>query len=391
MYKSQSLLIEQSTIREQINALPEDAPSEELDALTKKFQRNEAEYRAALVMEAAEIATAPDAEMTEIRQLVTRANVGNIFQAAYEHRASDGAERELQAALSMGAWDVPIALLQHRAAGSATAPAEVGQVQQAVAGVVFPTPFAEAMGVERISVPVGMAAFPTMTAPISGPDETTEGTPVNDETGTFTADALGPGRIQRSFTHSIEDAAAFAQMGDALRQNLADSIADGLDRQALRKTGQGLLDFGTDPTPATGVETFARYQASAYGRADGRYANGVGDVKMLVGATTYAHMAALYRTTNADESALEHLMRITGGVFLSANVPAAASNIQQAVFARGMGQRHAVQPVWPSVALLVDPYTESKDGNIRITATALANFKVTRQDGYARVAFRLAV
>ncbi len=395
MLKSQKITIEQSEIRQKLNGLPDDADEVEVAELTARYDKNETLYRAAVIAEgeARQNAPQPDAEHRERGKLLQAANVGAIFQAAYEQRATTGKEAEIQAAYGIGSWDVPIGMLSRElrdTVGSAQAPADVGQNQQPVAPAIFPTAVAEAMGVMRVSVPTGQATFPTMTAPVAGPDAVAEGATVTDTTGTFTADALAPARIQRSFTHSIEDAAQFAQMGDALRENLAGAIGDGLDRQALNKTGEGLLDFGSDPTAATGAETFARYRTAAYGRVDGRYANSIADVRLLVGSETYAHMASVYRGNSADDSALDSLMRMLGGLYVSANVAAAASNIQQAVFNRGMGQRHAVQPVWDAVGILVDPYTESKDGNIRLTATALANFKVTRADGLHRVAFRLA-
>ena len=281
-------------------------------------------------------------------------------------------------------------LLEDRAVGTAVAPANTQGNQQEIVPVVFPSPTSEAMGVERIAVPSGQAIFPTMTAPASGPDSVAEGDTVADSAGTFDSAALSPKRIQVSLTHSREDSASFAGMDAALRRNLGDALLDGLDRMALRLTGEGLLDFGTDPTAASGVETFARYIASVYGMVEGRHATSAQGVRLLIGAKTYEHASSVYRANQSDAPALEHLMRVSGGVFVSASVPAPASNIQQAVFARGLGLRHAVQPVWEGVALLSDSYSESRDGLVRLTAIALANFKVTRPGGYTRVAYRLA-
>ena len=55
-------------------------------------------------------------------------------------------------------------------------------------------------------------------------------------------------------------AAAFALMPGALRQNLGDALASALDKQILTRTGDGLLDFGSDlstPTAATTAATTA--------------------------------------------------------------------------------------------------------------------------------------
>ena len=195
-------------------------------------------------------------------------NVGRIVSAVLESRSTEGAEAELQKHLGLAGNAVPASLLlEDRAVGTAVAPANTQGNQQEIVPVVFPSPTSEAMGVERIAVPSGQAIFPTMTAPdgSSGPDSVAEGAEVADVAGTFDSAALSPKRIQVSLTHSREDAASFAGMDAALRRNLSDALLHGLDKQALSLLNEGLLDFGTDPTAASGVETFARYLASVYG------------------------------------------------------------------------------------------------------------------------------
>ena len=83
-------------------------------------------------------------------------------------------------------------------------------------------------------------------------------------------------------------------------------------------------------------------------------------MKLLIGAKTYEHASSVYRANQSDAPALEHLMRVSGGVFVSSAVKAPASNIQQAVFARGLGLRHAVQPVWENVVIVVDQFSASR-------------------------------
>ena len=400
---AQRLALRISQVRKrlgEITALEGDDFSDEVRAesatLETEYGDLESRHRAALISEAGEAASqrgefgGGDGESAELRRLLESANVGAIFTAAIEQRSTSGAERELQEHYGMGSHAVPLALLETRAAATTQAPANVQAVQQPTIPAVFATPLAEFMGVERVSVPVGVATFPVMTAPESGPASVDEGESVDDSVGTWTADALRPRRLQVSFVHSREDTATFANMDADLRQNLSDSIGDGLDREALVRTGEGLLDFGTDPTLPTVEATWTDYRAAVFGRVDGRYADNAEAVRMLVGAKTYEHMAAAFRTgNNAEVSALAALMRESGGVRVSAHVPAPATDDQQAVLVRG-SQRHSVQPVWNSVEILIDPYSESKDGNIRITAIALAAMKVVRPAGYFRTAFQLA-
>ena len=200
---------------------------------------------------------------------------------------------------------------------------------------------------------------------------------------------LSPKRIQRSFTYSREDAAKFAGLDAALRTNLQDGLSDGLDYAVLRTTNEGLLDFGTDPTAAA-VTTFAGYKSAIYDSVDGRYASMASDVRLLVGAKTYQHMGVTYRANNADDSALDVILRIAGGVRVSAHVPAPSSNDQFAVAGRALALRHAVAPIWEGVTILSDPYSESKFGQIRLTAIMLYAFKIIRTAGFKRLAFQVA-
>ena len=162
-----------------------------------------------------------------------------------------------------------------------------------------------------------------------------------------------------------------------------------LDFAVLRTTDEGLLDFGTDPTVATKT-TFAGYKSAIYDSVDGRYASMASDVRLLVGAKTYQHMAVTYRGNNADDSALDIVMKISGGVRVSAHVPEPDNNDQFAVTARALGLRHAVAPIWEGVTILSDPYSESKFGQIRLTAIMLYAFKIIRTAGFNRLAFQLA-
>ena len=164
---------------------------------------------------------------------------------------------------------------------------------------------------------------------------------------------LSPARLQAAFFYSREDRARFAGMSEALRMNLNDALMDKLDQQVL--AGANGLFHGTnlDNHAAAAVTTFANYKADlAYARVDGRYANGVEELRIVMGSASYAHAATAYRASgnNADaiDAALDVLMRDTGGVKVSAHVPAVASSKQNAVIRLGM-RRDMVAPIWEGV------------------------------------------
>ena len=87
-----------------------------------------------------------------------------------------------------------------------------------------------------------------------------------------------------------------------------------------------LADSRRGPVTLRSEASFATYRGLVYDTVtiDGRYAAQAADVRLVVGAATYAHAAAEYRGNNADDSALDSLLRVSGGVRVSAHVPAVA-------------------------------------------------------------------
>ena len=328
------------------------------------------------------------AEGREVRNLIERADVGRIAAAVIEQRGHlDGREKELQDHYKLNWNQVPLACLEQRAV--TPSPTNVQQAQQEPIPAVFPMSASSWLGVDMPTVPVGESVYPVLETNTDAADYD-KAAVVTEPAASYGAEVLSPRRISASFRYAREDAAKFQGMDASLRMNLSDALQSGLDKYILTKTDLGLLEFGTDPTAATGVETFARYRAAIYGSVDGRYAMESGGVRLLVGPKTYEHMSTIYRSNTADDSALDSLMRISGGVRVSAHVAAPASSIQQAVTARGMGLRHAVAPLWAGIDLIFDNVTGAAKGEIVLTAIMLMNFKVIRADGFKRLAFRLA-
>ena len=144
MLKSLATALRLSELREKLNALntitepTDDQKTEERDLLASQ-KATEVEYREALSDEGDTTTTPDDAETRERLQLVSRASLGAIFARAVEHRATDGAESELQAALDLAPNQVPIDLLrapvEHRAI--TPAPTHVGASEQPVLMPIF--------------------------------------------------------------------------------------------------------------------------------------------------------------------------------------------------------------------------------------------------------------
>ena len=390
MKASQRVALEMSSKREALNALlavdeMSDEQRVEMGGLTSRLQELETEARAAIMAEDVPVIThtvVADGEDRELRSLIDRANVGEIFEAALEHRATTGAEAEVQTHYRLSSNAIPLALLETRAV--TPAPADVAQNQSAIIPGVFPMSCAAFLAVDLPTVPVGDAVYPVLTTNADA------GTPAEnatqaETTGAFSASVLTPSRIQASFFYSREDQARFSAMGEALRMNLSDALSDKMDQQILAGT-EGLFT-GTKLANhnVTAVTSYANYRSElGYGRVDGIYAGSVGDLKIVMGAETYGHAAGVFRSANAgDRAALEDLMSVTGGVKVSAHVPAAsgANKRQDAVIRLG-SRRDMVAPIWEGVTLIPDEITKAGAGQIVITAVMLHAIKIIRSAGF---------
>ena len=344
MTRLQQVQMRQSELRSKLKVAL-DTPTEQrsdtftadVDSITAQMAVLETELRAAMLVEEEPETTKVEGtpEDREIRSMVEQANVGAIFEAALERRSIDGVEAELQKHFGLQMNQVPLALLETRAV--TPAPANVGQTQQPIIPIVFPQSAAAFLGVDMPTVGVGEAVFPVLTAGASAqtPAENTALNPT-DDTGAFSADVLSPTRLQASFLYSREDRARFAGMDSALRENLSLALSDGLDKALLAGTNGLLTGTNLANHNAAAITTYDNYVSQfGYDRVDGKYAATVGELRTVVGAATYAHMGKVYRNSTVDTPVLDRLMGITGGVRVSAHVPAVAGNKQNAAIQAG--------------------------------------------------------
>ena len=370
-------LLEGDTLTEEVRA--------EGTALTTEYRDLQTRINAARIAdETVEVAT-EDAEGRELRQLTAKANIGDILNATFEKRQTDGEAAELQKHFGLGSHQVPLEMLridravEQRAA--ATVPASIGDASQApVITPVFASGDGAFLGIERPTVPVGDAAYPVLsTAPsVKGPF--TDSTEAGQTDGTFVATNLSPERLQASFSYRRTDAARFAGLDAALRLALNSGLQEALDDQAISGTDGLLIGTNLPNANVNAVSTFELYLSGLlYGRVDGRYARTPGDVKMIVGQGTFTHAAGTYKGSNSDESGVERLQEKSGGLMVSSFVPSVASSKQNSLCRLGMERGAAVQPMWQGVSLVVDEFTRAAFGEIIVHAVLLANFAITRK------------
>ena len=380
MTLSQKVQIRMSETREAINDLMADESAEgssKRDTLAGELKALEGEYRAAVETEGASTDTP---ESREWANLTDRFDVGELFDGVVNHRAASGGIAEVQSERGLGANAIPVELLMEKRAVT-PAPADVGQNQDQITGYVFPASMASFLGIPSPVVPVGDATYPVLT---SDPAASTpsENDPVTETTGAFSADVLSPDRIQAQFFWSREDAARMAGMGDALREALQGGLADKLDSEIMQGTNGLLTGTILDNHNVSSETSFAGYISDfGYTRVDGQYAASGADVRLVMGSATYAHAGGQYRHANADDVALDRLAEITGGVRVSAHVPAVSGTKQNVLIRLGM-RRDYVAPVWGNVTLIPDEVTKAANGQIVLTAVLLYAAKLLRSGGF---------
>ena len=402
----QRLTLEQSEVRQKINGLLgkdefTDTERAELGKLTTRAQQVETEYRAAVVAASVDGDGAPEEITTEtpedreLRSLLGDASLGLIFEAVLEHRQIDGREAELQQAYGLAPNQFPLELLavddlETRAV--TPDPADVGQNQAAIIPCVFPRSVGAFLGVDMPTVGVGEAVYPVLTTNATA-HTPAEGASAAETTGSFSADVLSPSRLQASFFYSREDRARFAGMDRALRANLNSALADKLDQQIIAGPN-GLLGSASvlDAIVNASAEAdFAAYRGLIYDPAvlDGLYAYQASDVRLVVGRHTYNHAAGKYRANNADDSAIDSLLRVSGGVRISRHVPDPATSggekdDQAVIISKAPTMPNAVAPIWQGVTLIPDEITKASTGEIVVTAVMLHAVKVLRKGGFVR-------
>ena len=381
MTPTQKIQLRMSELRQKINDMPEirvdDADKLAVrQKLVDELKAQEVELRAAIEAED-DADTSP--ETREWAAVSGKFDLGEMFTNVMEHRAAAGAIGEVQSERGLGANDIPTEMLMEERAVT-PAPANVGRTQTEITGFVFPQSVAAFMGIPSPIVPVGDTAFPVLTSdPAAGTPA--ENASQSETTGAFTADVLTPGRIQASFFWSREDAQRMAGMGDALREALGSGLADKLDKEILQGSNGLLTGTNLDNHAQAAATTYAEYVADLlYARVDGRYAFDLADIRVVMGSDTFGN-AASKLPTNGEENALARIRNDSSGVRVSANVPDAVSNKQNAVVRLGT-RRDMVAPVWGAVSLIPDEITLAGKGQIQLTAVLLHAVKLLRSGGF---------
>ena len=425
---STRISIRLSETRSKLNALaakPDDltdAEQREQADLAKQLEAAEVELRAALSREAAEkvetTETQRDGEARERAELRGKARLGRYVRSALNGRPFEGAEREYADAVGVdGPGMVPLQMLgatteerveerARRRAGSearavtpAPADAELERDADPITPAVFDRSVAGWLGISMPTASPGIKTYPVLTSNVGG-GFVAESASASETAGAITPTDADPRRLAGSFRIRKEDMAKLEDLETALQNNLSMVLSDELDKAIINGTGvspqlNGLLQQMPDPSaPASGVETYARYQTAFSSHLDGLYATAPSDIRILMGPHTARHMLGVYRANEDSMTAWTLLSQLYGGGRITRRIADPASGIQQAIIARmnPMGDRIGVAPVWSAVEIIRDPYSAAPEGEVVVTATSLVGGVVLlRPDVFVQDSFRVSV
>ena len=331
-----------------------------------------------LECEAADLARTNIVVDAQFSDLQVRGSVGRLVGAYVDAREIDGVEAEILSEMHLGRDQIPLSMLETRAITPVPS-----NVQASEAPTVIPV-FADGdiafLQVPQVRVAVGDATYPVLTSRPTVGGGHRDSTSVAETTGTLVSEVLQPSRFQCGFSFRRVDAASFGSMDSALTAALNAGLTEALDKSFV---DQVITDSAQ--VSATAVDTFGTYRSKlVLDRIDGRWSSVEGDIRVLVGAKTMVHMGSVYRGNTADDSALDSVRRISGGLKVSAHIAAVASSKQDAIIRRGARQ-DAVVALWPSVSLIRDEITSAAKGEVKLTAVLLAAMKVTRATGFGQI------
>ena len=183
MTTTQKIALRLSEVRTRLNevsGLEGDAFTDEIRAESEKLQGEykdlETRHRAAIVSEGVETRKADTGEGREMRELVSKAAISGIFDAALSGVQATGAEAELQKELKLDGNAVPLSLLrrhddgegvERRTTGVTPVPAagSIGASQSEIIPAVFPEGAVAFLGIPQPTVRSASECIPSFPRP----------------------------------------------------------------------------------------------------------------------------------------------------------------------------------------------------------------------------------
>ena len=351
----------------------------ELTRIDTELQALEPDYRAALTAveteQAATVTATADTEVRERVRLRGKAKLGDFLTALLSGRDLTGATLEYREAFGD---DLPLAL-----EGGIVVPLDLwesGRVEKRAitpgaaaenmplptSPYVFQRSVADSLGVQFPIVASGAANFVTVTTPPPAGDVAKGHADAPITAGALALVTRNPARVSGAFEVRREDIAVMSSLESDLLMALGGAVRNETDITVI----SDLFTVATNVNAASAVETFPTGVARFAALVDGQYSDGMGSLRGIVGSVTFARYAGQF-TADGSVSLYDYLASKMASLRVSNRVPAVASNAQKALVTRGTEIAPIRVPVWGGVEIVTDPYSNSRKGQIRITAISL--------------------
>lgn len=369
----------------QLRSKLHDTPEDKSDELITDLRKIETRIATAIDEHEKSERTKSEDRMKNVGAELDKFDLGKVVNCAIQARSVDGLEREIQTEFDLNESQVPIeCLINTRADAVTPIPATNTTLNQnEILGEIYPQTAREYLNVQTPTVPAGTAAYPILTkgATVYTPAKAAS---VQKDALEFTIQTVKPSRIQAGLFYNIEDAAQFRGMNEALRRDLSEAINDKLDQLIITN----MIANGTDvDKTGTAPPIFGTFSDVLHSRVDGKFAQSTMDIRTLFGTNTYEKLASTF-VTNTDLTALSQLRTQSGGVRVSAHIPAVASKKQKSLYvAPGIS---TIAPVWQGITLIPDNITKAAEGQFVLNAVMLYGIQVIRAGRIGVVEYQLS-
>lgn len=380
------------------------------DTLKSELADTEIKYRAAVLSEAETIEKTvgngkpADPETREREQLRERVNLHGFFSGAAlgtfppEYREYQSACGSESGSIPLDYFEVPDSTLEQRAVTPAPS-SGTGVSLRPITPAVFSMSVAPALKISMPSVESGTYSVPRITT-----NQTAGWQAVSGEqaatAGAITTATTTPKRLSARLEIAMESIHTIGA-GDfesALRQNLTMVLSDAMDKAVINGSGasnqpRGLISSLTAVTAEDTTDTWALLLPKFSDKVEGIFAENMMQLSAVLGVTTLNFMDRTFPASGLypRESFGQYLRAHIGAVKASAQVPAAASDIQTGIICRtGRAIETAVMPRWGDLSI-TDIYSGSAKAETSYTMHVLVgDAMVLQPSAYALESFKLA-
>ena len=344
-----------------------------------------------------------DQETRERLELRSKVKISDILRGVERGRVSPEI-REYQSACNAGSDEIPFDLFEIEERAVTPAPASgTGVNVQRIVPAVFAMSAAGMLGIQMPRVQSGTPSWLRITTNQSAGFKS-KGADATATAGALTPISTTPHRLSARLEITIEAAAevGIGTFEAMLRSNLMMVLSDTLDKSLLRGDGsgdtiEGIISEVGAPTAESTTDTWALARAKMVALTDGIWARSLKDVSLMAGVDTMQHFDGLYPLAASNEvyprqSLSENLKGILMDYQSSANMPAAASNVQTAIYCRKgrPSEQLAVCPRWSEISI-TDIYSGSASGTTSYSLHVLiGDVLILQPSAYGTLSFKLA-